>query len=1259
MATDWQRLRDASCLVGGDGYAVALTRAGTGGSRWHALAITRWRPAAPDSECGAYVYLRDATAGRAWSATAAPCGGVARSWLDPGLARFARVDDGITTTLEIAADPGHAVEVRGLALRNATASAHRLVLTSYAELALAPAAADAAHPAYSKMFVQTAIENGVLLAWRRKKEPTEPDVWAAHALVVDGVEVAARQWETDRAHFIGRDRSLAAPAAEDRGVHLSDTTGTVLDPIFSLRATIRVGAGQTRRAAWVTAVAPSREAVLALIHRYLTPERCSDVFTRARAEAQPDAIPVGAGPSNTRAWQRLTAAVLGIAASWRARPTGAGGAPVLWAKGISGDLPIVLVRVDDAARLQLVEDLIHAQRWWRRCQLPVDLVVLDTASGAAGAPLKARLDALVQAAGAGDKLRGAIFVLRDAELEAPLRDGLASAACGVLDARDGGLAAQMTRTGPPMDGVALAWPRAPASRAHGATPRSAPEPSALEFWNGLGGFTRDGRDYVTVLRNGAATPAPWSHLVANPGFGFLVTTTGGGYCWAGNSQQNQLTPWSNDAACDPPGEAFLLRDADSGDEWSATAAPRRAAGATYVARFGPGYARFAACVDDIESELTQCVAADDPVKLSRLVLRNRSPRARRLQVAQVVHWMLGPIGRDARATTTLESDRSRGAVFARNAWREEFAASAAFIACAGRTATPRNAGSSRSAVVTEVELAPGADVELTFLLGEGADRAAAEALVDRWRAVQFGDVLAATQATWDRVLQPLQVTTPDRSLDLLVNRCLPYQVLACRVWARTAFYQASGAYGFRDQLQDVAALCLTRPDLARQHILLAASRQFEAGDAQHWWLPPSGRGVRTRIVDDRLWLPYVVAHYARSTGDTALLDAPVPFLRGDPLQPGQLDAFFQPQATPQTASLFEHCARAIEVSLATGPHGLPLMGTGDWNDGMNRVGVHGRGESVWMGWFLIAVIGAFAPFAEQRHDARAATWRGHVWALQHALETAAWDGGWYRRAFYDDGTPLGTAGDTECRIESMAQSWAVISGAADPARAGTAMQAVAAHLVHAQDGVVTLFTPPFDRTPRDPGYIKGYPPGLRENGGQYTHGSIWSLIAFAMSGQGDRAGELFGIFNPIAKSDTPAKAARYKVEPYVECADVYSVAPHTGRGGWTWYSGSGGWLYRAIVEWVLGLRPRGGRLHFDPCIPHTWDGFRLTWRRGATTWDIEVVNPGHVCRGVAVVRLDGVKLPDLHAGIALVADGTVHHVRITLQPGSSDAHGQV
>ena len=959
-------------LLGRDGYTVMLDASGGGCSRWNGLAVSRWRPGDPSPAAGGYVYLRNKADGQVWSATSLPCGGSVRRWCDEAMVRFARRKDALVTTFEVAVDPARPVEVRGVGLRNEGPVERNVELTSYLELVLGSSQGDNAHPAYSKMFVQTAIEDGVLLAWRRKKDPSEPDIWAAHALVVDGDERGTREWETDRMRFIGRDGSLDAPAALRGTQSLSGTVGTVLDPVFSLRTSVAIGPGQTRRVAFVTAVAASRDEVHALIRRYLSPDACAGVFTRVRSAAPRALSGLGIDAGEASAFQCMAGALVDNDNSWRADAAtiakAEGGAPVLWAKGISGDLPIVLLRLDDPAQADICAELMRAQHYWRAHQLRVDLIVVNAGKGNDADALDGALKELTASVEQGDKSQGSVFMLRESDLDGRLRNGLRAAACVVLDGRDGGVAEQVARRAGKRGASFVDMPARATPKVRGGQPASMPSPKKLDFWNGLGGFTEDGREYVTVLRDGANTPAPWSHLVANPDFGFLVTATGGGYAWATNSQQNQITAWSNDAVRDPPGEVFLLRDADDGAEWSATASPIRAGGAAYVARFGPGYARFDANVHGIETELMQCVASSDPVKVSRLRVHNRSGRARRIDVAQVVAWMLGPIGSDPCATTQVESDPARGAVFARNAWREEFTQAVAFITCGARNAKPGSEAGPRSAVVTTLELAPDAGTDVVFVLGEGADRAAAEALVGRYRRTYFDALLEDTRTLWDGVLQPLQIETPQRSVDLLVNRCLPYQVLACRLWARTAFYQASGAYGFRDQLQDVAALCIARPDLAREHILLSASRQFEEGDVQHWWLPPSGKGVRTRIVDDRLWLPFVVAHYIRTTGDTAILETRVPFLHGDALKPEQTDSFSKPDVSSQAGTLFEHCARAIDASLGVGVHGLPLMGTGDWNDGMNRVGAGGKGESAWMGWFLIKVIGDFAPFAEDRRD---------------------------------------------------------------------------------------------------------------------------------------------------------------------------------------------------------------------------------------------------------------------------------------------------
>ncbi|MBF6594868.1 MAG: phosphorylase, partial [Thermaceae bacterium] len=784
-------------------------------------------------------------------------------------------------------------------------------------------------------------------------------------------------------------------------------------------------------------------------------------------------------------------------------------------------------------------------------------------------------------------------------------------------------------------------------------------------------------EYVIGLSEGQWTPAPWVNVIANAGFGFLVSESGGGYSWAGNSRENKLSPWSNDPVTDPVGEAFYLRDEDSGELWTPTASPIRNIGGVYIAHHGQGYSRFEHTHKGIYSDLVQFVPLHDPLKISRLRLENRSSKPRRMIVSSYTQWVLGVSKEVSAAHTVTEIDPSQ-ALLAWNPWNPEFAANvafadlrgqqerwtcdrASFVGPGGTLQRPEGlepdaklvgrAGAALdpcAVLQTTLELAPGESTEVVLLLGQAANRAAAQQLIQQYRTADIEQKLNVVRAFWDSTLGTVQVNTPDKALDLMLNRWLLYQNLSSRIWARSGFYQAGGAYGFRDQLQDGMALALALPEQTRQHLLRAAAHQFPEGDVQHWWHPPSGRGVRTHISDDRLWLPYATTHYLEVSGDTAVLDETVPFLEGQPIPEGQEDSYFEPRVSEQSASLYEHCARALDHSLALGSHGLPLIGGGDWNDGLNRVGQLGKGESVWLAWFLHTNLWEWAKIAESRGEkTRAKTWRSHVRKLKHALESEAWDGDWYIRAFFDDGTPLGSALNSECRIDAIAQSWAVLSGVGTLERTHKAMKAVEQHLLRRENGLMLLFTPPFEHTPQDPGYIKGYPPGVRENGGQYTHAAVWSAMAFTALGDGDTAGELLSILNPINQATTRAGVHRYKVEPYVMAADVYAVAPHMGRGGWTWYTGSAGWMYRAGLEWLLGFRVRKQRLYLDPCIPKTWREYSIRFEYLSVVYEIQVENPNGVCRGVGLLELDSVPL-NPSEGIGLVDDGQIHRVRVVL-----------
>ena len=1280
-------------LLSNGRYSVMITAAGSGYSRWRDIAVTRWKEDVTRDDTGSYIFLRDVQSGAVWSAGYQPSGVEPETYqvtFTEDRAEFVRTDDAITTTLEIVVSPEDDVEARRLSITNIGHRDRQIEVTSYSELALAPPAADAAHQAFSKLFVQTeyVAKLNTLLATRRKRAPDEPDIWVAQHAVIEGTVSGEPEIETDRARFLGRGREIRSPLAVTDGRRLSNTVGTVLDPMFALRYRLEVPAGTTARIAFWTGVASSREGVLDLLDKHHEANSFVRASTLAWTQAQVELRHLGIDSGEAAVFQRLAGHLLYADASMRPPSDmirGGSGPPAgLWAQGISGDVPILLLRIDAGEDIAIARQLLQAHEYWRMKGLAADLVILNERAASYVQDLQNALETLMRMSQSRPppgaySVRGSVFVLRADLISEQTRTLLSAVARVVLVARRGGLADQLDRVRKPDVPAPLRPKRVPKTEA----PAGAPAAHDLEFFNGLGGFGAQGREYVTLLGPGQSTPAPWINVIANPHFGFQVAADGSGFTWALNSREHQITPWSNDPVADRPGEALYLRDEETGEVWGATAAPIRNPGATYVARHGQGYSKFQHTAHGIELDLLMYVPMGDPIKISRLKIRNTSPVTRRISITAYAEWVLGT-SRGASAPFILtDLDPDTGALFARNPWDAAFGTRVAFADLAGRqsqwtadrseflgrhgtldmpaalAARVPLSGRTGAGLDTccsmqmSIELEPGQTAQAVFFLGEADDASAAQSLLTRYRNADLDAVFREVMEYWEHVLGAVQVKTPDRSLDIILNRWMLYQALACRIWARTAFYQASGAYGFRDQLQDGMAFAVTRPDLTREHLLRAGGRQFAEGDLQHWWLPPAtagsaGQGVRTRISDDVVWLAYCAVQYIDATGDAAVLDEKIPFLEGRVLLPEEHDAFYMPAVSDETASLFEHCARALDHALQVGEHGLPLFGAGDWNDGMNRVGEKGKGESVWLGWFLHATLAAFAPVAAARGEhARAISWLAHAAALTKALEQA-WDGDWYRRGYFDDGTPLGSASSAECRIDSIAQSWSVISGAADRDRALRGMANVDSQLVQHDAGLVLLFTPPFDRILHDPGYIKGYPPGIRENGGQYTHAATWTVIAQAILGNGTQAAKLFSLLNPISHTGTRADVQRYKVEPYVAAADVYSVAPHVGRGGWTWYTGSASWMYRAGLEWILGFRVRAGKLQLTPCIPSDWPRFEIVFRHASARYEILVENPHRVSRGVALVELDGKKLPTGESQIVLADDGRTHAIRVIL-----------
>lgn len=1273
-------------LLSNGSYVVMVTNAGGGYSRRQHIALTRWREDVTTDGWGSFCYIRDRESGDLWSTGYQPTGREPDDYeviFAPDRAVFRRVDGEIETRTEIVVSPEDEAELRRVSITNHGLRPRSLDVASYAEVVLAPADADLAHPAFSSLFVETSsvLQHDAIICARRPRTGTDR-LYLIHVMSGRGPLGAASRHETDRARFVGRGRTLDRPAALRTRDGFSNTTGAVLDPVVSLAQSIRLPPGATARVAFTTGYAETEADAHRLIEKYSDRRAVARALALASMHSQIELRHLNLTVDDTTLFQRFAGRL--ISGDSRLRAIDAivenrQGQRDLWKYGISGDIPIVLARVADGTEVPLIVELLKAHEYLRLKGLSFDLVILNEHPASYLQELQHLLQQLVDTSPAQPWIDkpGGVF-LRRADLM-PQEDQLLlrAAARAVMDAAQGGLRNQLSRPQRLLDEAV--WSTVDEFAQRTTKPASSPpiEPD-LELPNGFGGFTDDGREYVihTDALKRPLPPSPWTNVVAQPQFGFACTETGCGYTWSINSHENRLTPWRNDPVSDQPGEVVFIRDEETGAFWSATPLPAIDREA-YITRHGQGYSVFEHTRGELGSELVLFVSPDEPIKLFRITLRNLSSRRRRCSVTLYVEWVLGENRSRTSAHIVTKLEPATGAVTARNVFRQEFGSRVAVLDLSeghtrsvtgdrtefiGRNGSLARAAAQRrvelsdrvgpaldpcGAIRVRVDLGPGEEQVLIGILGDAEDESHARDLVERHRNRDVVDeALSRTTSYWNDLLGAISVRTPDRAMDLMLNRWLLYQTLSCRIWGRSAFYQSSGAFGFRDQLQDTLALLLSAPGLVRDHLLHAASRQFLEGDVQHWWHEPGGQGVRTRFSDDRLWLIYATLQYVAATGDEGVLDEVVPYLGARPLNPDEHEIYDRPAVASESGSMYDHCVRALNVSLTIGAHGLPLMGTGDWNDGMSLVGAGGKGESVWLAWFLVSLLPPFADLAAKRGDSqRADEYRHHATTLTSAIESA-WDGEWYRRAYFDDGTPLGSKQNTECQIDAIAQSWAALSGAGDPARAKQAMEAVDQRLVRREDRLVLLLTPPFDHMTPSPGYIQGYLPGVRENGGQYTHAALWNVLAFARLGDGDRAFELFSILNPVNHSRTADDVRRYRVEPYVVAADVYSAPQHTGRGGWTWYTGSAGWMYRIGIETLLGISLRAGALHIEPCIPTGWSGYEVTLKLARTPYHIVVENPDGVSRGVKRIEVDGADHTD--QDIPLADDGVSREVRVVL-----------
>lgn len=1264
-------------------YSVMLTLSGSGYSKFNNVYITRWREDPTVDQYGSYIYIQNLNSGNVWSATSKPFNDPGEDYkvtCFPNMIKFSRKDGNIITQMEVFVSPEDQVEIRKVSLTNLSQYNRDIEVTSYFEVVLDELSADIAHPTFNKLFIQTGFENNTLFAFRRPRVPNKKELYLMHSVKVEGEQLGDLEYETDRTKFIGRNRSLANPKAMDINQPLSNTVGGVLDPIMSLRVRVRINPGKTVNVYYLTGIGETKVKVLNLAEKYRNPYYVNqakelswsyNLMELTNLELAFDEANLLSSLASQIIYPGPIRKNINIRKNTRSQSA-------LWAYGISGDFPIVLARIQDTNHLKMVDQLLKIHEYWKIKGIFVDLVILNEEKTGYFQTIQELIFQKIGISHARKMVNtpGGVFLLKRDQLPDDIITLLFTVARIIFSGEIGSLKKQIRRI------VKQAEQFITENEAQTGIGKKIDLTEGdfllkngsknLLFYNGYGGFDKNGKEYVIQLNNESSTPLPWVNIIANPNFGFLVSESGSSYTWSQNSREYKLSPWSNDPLLDPTGEALYIRDEDSGYYWSPVPKPVREKN-VYITRHGQGYTVFEHFSNDLKQETTMFVPLNKPLKVIGLKLTNNSDRVKNLSVYYYLEWVLG-VSREQTAPY-LVTEFQEDTILCQNKYQEEFAGRTAFLTSLGgnlksftcsrkdfignnhNLSFPKGLliqklsgkyGSGYdpcAAIQLEVILQPKEEKKIYYFIGDEKNKEAALSLIKYVKGEKTIECLFEEIVNyWDNILNTIQVETPEKSFDLLFNRWLIYQTIVCRLWARSAFYQSGGAFGFRDQLQDVMPLAVLRPEITRNQILLHCSRQFEEGDVQHWWHPEKGKGIRTRFSDDLLWLPFVTVDYLEHTQDYGLLEEQAYFLTDRPLEEDEDERYSIPQKSDNIATVYEHCVRAIDRSLKFGQHGLPLIGTGDWNDGFSAIGREGKGESVWLGWFLLYILKRFIPICEKLQDyERANIYSKTAEMLLTNIEKNGWDGAWYRRAYYDDGTPLGSISSMECQIDSIAQSWAVISEGAKKSRASDAMLALERYLWDKEQGILKLLTPPFDKTEHNPGYIKGYVPGVRENGGQYTHAAVWAILAYTKIRAKEKALELFNMLNPINHTRTMTEVSKYKVEPYVMAADVYAVFPNTGRGGWTWYTGAAGWMYQVALEGILGFKLEKDKLTVSPCIPSEWSGFKVKYKFKSTNYEIEVKN---IQNNKIDIFVDNVRQNDFP--IILTDDGTTHKIQIII-----------
>ncbi|MDQ2087331.1 glucoamylase family protein [Herbivorax sp. ANBcel31] len=1268
-------------ILSNGSYSVMVTDKGTGYSRCKNLDITRWREDVVLDSYGMLFYFRDTKKDEAWSSSYNLYGKKPDNYkvsFISGEARFFRQDGNIDTLTQVAVSASDNAEIRKVTLTNHEKDSCVMEITSYFELVLAPHGSDVAHPAFSNLFIRTEFvsEYNSIIASRRPRMEGEKTLWVANTLSVDGEVVGGVQFDTNRLQFLGRGRNISDPVVLEPNKPLTNSAGPVLDPVMSLRQMVKIEPESSVKISFVTILADSRDELLEKLEKYSSQGVISEEFDLALTRSRVEARYLNLKAKEIEFYQELMPHILFISPGQRLRSKcildNKKGQSALWAYGISGDIPIVLVMLDKTDDIDIIYDILKAHEYWKFKNLKVDLVIINEEGNSYNNPLQGLLNDVIRASHAHDMINrpGGVFILKKSNMKKEDIDLICATARIVLDGSLGNLEEQLMKE----EKISLPEFKQFESEVKSYERKTFIEEEELSFYNGIGGFGNGGKEYVIHLEKNLNTPLPWINVISNQKFGFLVTESGSGYSWYENSRENKLTPWSNDPVSDTPGEILYLCDNSDGKVWSATPLPIRNDG-SYKIKHGFGYTVFEHECHGIWHSMVQFVPVSHSVKISIMKIKNTSENVRNLSFVYYIRPVLG-VSDQFTAPHVNTSMHDLGTILITNNYNEEFSDRVTFVDSSIETRSVT--GDRREffgtgdikkpdgikqvefsgrlgagldpcvALNVNINLKAGEEKEIVFLLGAGKSEEEVKSLVTKYREVgEAKKAFNEVKDFWSEKLGRVQFYTPDTAMDYLLNGWLMYQVVSCRMWTRSAFYQSGGAYGFRDQLQDSMAVTHVWPDITKNQILLHSKHQFLEGDVQHWWHEEEYKGTRTRFSDDLLWMAYVTAEYIKITEDYGILSEKTPFLEDEPLKDFEDEAYRIPKVSETVGTLYEHCIRAIDRSLKFGERGLPLMGSGDWNDGMNTVGNKGAGESVWLGWFLYSILNAFAPICERKGEKdRAKKYITSAKKIAKAIEENGWDGSWYRRAYFDDGKPLGSVQNSECKIDSLAQTWAVISGGGSKERIMSAMNSVENYLIKRDEGLIKLLTPPFDEGELEPGYIKSYVPGVRENGGQYTHAAAWVVMAYAKMGDGEKAMELFELLNPINHSRTQIEYSKYKVEPYVMAADVYSVEPHTGRGGWTWYTGAAGWIYRVGFEYILGFKKNGESLLIDPCIPKNWSGFDIKYKFKDTSYVIEVKNPDRVNKGVKKVFIDNKEIANKK--ISLVNDKREHHIEVIM-----------